>query len=116
MTASTKSDGVITRVIIVEFRDGAATEDIAEFKACLQELAAGSSGVIRMICGKHLEVSNDAVLSTNAPNAVFGNFMSVWEFASEQALNDFLVQPNHRAMAATTFRKVVQRRYVANIR
>ena len=38
MTTSTKSDGVITRVIIVEFRDGAATEDIAEFKACLQEL------------------------------------------------------------------------------
>lgn len=107
---------MITRVIIVEFRAEATANDVAEFKACLQDLAAENPGVIRMTCGEHFEVSNDAVLSANAPHAVFGNFMSVWEFASEQALNDFLVLPNHRAMAATTFRKVVQRRYVANIR
>lgn len=107
---------MITRVIIVEFRAGATESDIAEFKACLQDLAAHSAGVIRMTCGEHFDVDNDAVLSANAPQAVFGSFMSVWEFASEQALNDFLVLPNHRAMAATTFRKVVQQRYVANIR
>jgi Stress responsive A/B Barrel Domain len=113
---TTRKDPVITRVIIVEFRPEASADDIAAFKAGLQELAAESSAVIRMTCGEHFEVSNDAVLSANAPPVAFGNFMSVWEFADEQALNDFLVQPSHKAMAATIFRKVVQRRYVANIR
>jgi hypothetical protein len=101
---------------MVEFRPQATADEVAEFKSCLQLLASGTSGLIRMSCGEHFDVANDAVLSANAPAAVFGNFMSVWEFANEQALNDFLVQPIHRTLAATQFRRVVQRRYVANIR
>jgi hypothetical protein len=110
------TDSMITRVIMVQFRPEATASEIAEFKSSLQDLASGVPGLIRMTCGEHVDISNDAVLSANAPEAAFGDFMSVWEFASEQALSDFLVQPNHRALAATRFRKVVQRRYVANLR
>ena len=106
---------MITRVVIVEFHPHVSAAQVAEFKGWLEDVAARTPGLTRMVCGEHKPASSDPVLSTNAPNAVFGNFMSIWEFSSEQALNGYLTQPYHREMAATKFPTVVKRRYLANI-
>jgi hypothetical protein len=106
---------MITRVVIVEFHPDVTAALVAEFRGWLEDVAARTPGLIRMICGEHMPASSDPSLSANAPDAVFGNFMSVWEFSSEEALDDYLTSPYHRALAATRFPRVVRRRYLANI-
>jgi hypothetical protein len=106
---------MLTRVVMVQFRPHVTPADVAAFKGWLQEVAASTPGLVRMTCGPHKETSNDAVLSKKAPDAVFCDFMSVWEFESESAVNDYLASPFHRKMAAEKFSTVVQCRYVANI-
>lgn len=105
-----------TRVVIVEFESGVTPQQVAEFEATLRALAEGTANLVRMICGKHCVLSGESVLSANAPSVVFGNFLSVWEFNDEQALEEFVIQPIHREMASKKFRQLVKRRYVANIR
>jgi hypothetical protein len=106
---------MVTRVVIAEFHPHVTAAQAAEFRGWLEEAARQAKGLVRMTCGEHIPASSDPVLSSNAPNAVFGSFMSIWQFESEQALNEFLVQPFHREMAATKFPTVVRRRYIANI-
>lgn len=105
-----------TRAIIVEFEPGTTPYQIAEFRGWLRELAASTQKLVRMTCGEHFDTRGDAALSANAPAVVFGNFVSVWEFEDEQALENFVTQPFHRSMASSKFRSVVRRRYVVNIR
>jgi hypothetical protein len=107
---------MVTRVVIAEFHPHVTAAQVAQFQSWLEEAARKAQGLVRMTCGEHVPAVSDPVLSSRAPDAVFGSFMSIWEFESEQALNEFLVQPFHREMAATKFPTVVQRRYVANIR
>lgn len=106
---------MITRVVIVEFHPHVTPALVAEFRGWLEDVAARTPGLTRMICGEHQPAASESALSANAPDAVFGNFMSVWEFSSEAALNDYLTSPYHRELAATRFRSVVRRRYLANI-
>lgn len=106
---------MITRVVIVEFQPDVTPALVAEFRALLEDVAARTPGLTRMICGEHQPASSDPGLSANAPDAVFGQFMSVWEFSSEAALDDYLKSPYHRQLAATRFPRFVRRRYLANI-
>jgi len=106
---------MITRVVIVEFHPHVTPALVAEFRGWLEDVAARTPGLTRMVCGPHEPAASDPVLSANAPDAVFGQFMSIWEFSDEAALEDYLTSPYHREFAATRFPKVVRRRYLANI-
>jgi len=106
---------VITRVVMVEFQPHAAPAEIAAFKAGIHELASRASGLIRMSCGEHEEVAGDAVLRQKAPTVSFGSFLSIWEFRDHAALDVFLVDPAHRALA-DRWRTAVKHRYVVNMR
>lgn len=103
------------RIVMVEFISGITEQDIAEFKGWLYDLASRSSDLVRMTCGVHYPAQGDAELSVNAPSVVFGNFVSIWEFTDERALNDFVTKPFHHEMAGKNFRRLVKRRYVTNI-
>lgn len=104
----------ITRVVMVEYHPHATAAQIVTFKEGLHELAARATGLIRMSCGDHLETGADAVLRQNAPNVVFGSFMSIWEFSDRASLDEFLVDPGHRRLAEG-WRAVVKNRYVVNM-
>ncbi len=105
-----------TRIVIVEFEEGVTPQDVAAFKGWLLELAASARGLARMVCGEHYTPASETELNAAAPSVIFGNFVSVWEFNDEQALEKFILLPIHREMAAKKFRSLVKRRYVANIR
>jgi hypothetical protein len=106
---------MITRVIVVEFYPEVTSEEVAAFRGWLQELASRSVGLVRMTCGEHRPTPSEASHSANAPSATIGHFASIWEFTDEEALDTFLLQPFHRALAATKFRQVVKQRYLTNI-
>lgn len=103
------------RIVIVEFESEVTPREVAEFSGWLRELAANTPSLISMTCGEHYAATGEAALSASAPSVVFGNFASIWEFDDERALDEFVMQPFHRAMAGQKFRKFIRRRYVANI-
>jgi Stress responsive A/B Barrel Domain len=106
---------MITRAVMVEFHPHVTESDVTEFKGRLHDLAARASGLVRMACGAHAEAAGDGVLRKGAPSVVFGDFLSIWEFRDEAALDEFLIDPGHREMA-DKWRAVVKRRYVVNFR
>lgn len=103
------------RVVIVEFVPGVTQADVTEFQAALHALAAATPNLVRMTGGPHRSAAGESTLSTAAPGVTFGSFVSVWEFANAQALDEFLMQPLHRELAGKVFRRLVKRRYVANV-
>jgi stress responsive alpha/beta barrel protein len=104
-----------TRIVMVEFFPEVTSEQVAEFKGWLHDLAAHTPKLLRMTCNEHYPSPREASLSANAPNVVFGNFASVWEFSDTPALEQFLAQQDHQKLAAEKFRRVVKRRYVVNL-
>jgi hypothetical protein len=105
---------MIKRIVMVEFQPGVESPDIARFKDELQALAAHTPGLLGMTCGAHADSAADAALRGNAPNVVFGNFASVWEFRDAAAVEAFLTDPRHREQAGR-WRAVVKQRYVINM-
>lgn len=105
-----------TRVVIVEFAPDVTAEDVTDFEVTLRRLASETANLVRMTCGTHYPAASESVLSAQAPGVAFGSFVSVWEFQDERALDDFLVQPRHRELAAKVFSRLVKKRYVANMR
>ena len=105
---------MITRLVMVEFHPHVGPDDIACFEQDLQGLAARTDGLLRMSCGQHAETMGDELLRRRAPQVVFGNFASIWEFEDRHAVDKFLVDPTHAAMAAR-WREWVKQRYVINI-
>lgn len=105
-----------TRVVMVEFNAGVTEADMAEFQRWLEDLAARTPYLIRMQCGPHFLLPEDAKLSENAPDVTFGHFVSVWEFHDEAEVASFLEEPFHKEIAAGGFRKMVRHRYVVNFR
>jgi hypothetical protein len=100
---------------MVEFKPGISPAEVVEFKGWLETLAVRSKNLVRMVCGEHRPSSGEALLNPNAPNVVFAHFVSVWEFADERSLDEFVLAPFHREMAGNHFRRLVQRRYVINL-
>jgi hypothetical protein len=105
---------MITRVVMVEFHPGIGATEVQTFKEGIRELAANASGLVRMTFGEHSETEGDAMLRRGAPDVVFGNFVSVWEFRDRAALNEFLVCPLHQVLASR-WRRAVKSRYVINM-
>jgi len=105
---------MIKRIVMVEFQPGVQAPEIARFKGELQALAARTPGLLGMSCGPHAESDADAALRDKAPNVVFGNFASVWEFRDAAAVEAFLTDPHHREQAGR-WRAVVKQRYVINM-
>jgi hypothetical protein len=103
------------RVVMVKFKPGVTQSDVAKFTGWLHTLASRVPYLVGMKCGPHRELSSDAKLSANAPHVVFGDFASIWEFASEEDLDRFVKEPFHREIAGKDFRRLVDQRYVINI-
>jgi stress responsive alpha/beta barrel protein len=102
------------RVVIVEFNPEVTEQDVTEFQGWLHDLAARVPYLIRMQCGPHSTLPTDKELSLNAPSVSFGHFVSVWEFADKNALNQFVKEPFHKEIAGKKFKKLVKHRYVVN--
>ena len=107
---------MVTRAVIVEFHAGVTAREISDFAVSLRSLAAGTKNLVRMTCGEHYEMPSESALGADAPAVTFGNFVSIWEFEDERALDGFLRQAVHGEMVRERFRQVVRKRYVANIR
>jgi hypothetical protein len=105
---------MIKRIVMVEFHPNTGPQEIARFQGELQALAAHTSGLIGMSCGPHAQAGADAGLREKAPNVVFGDFASVWEFRDAAAVEQFLTDPRHREQA-NRWRAVVKQRYVINM-
>lgn len=104
------------RVVMVEFKPGVSSQEVAAFRRWLERLADRSGNLVRMTCGEHLAAKSEGMLSADAPDVTFGHFVSVWEFSDEQALDEFVMAPFHRELAGNDFRRLVRHRYVINIR
>lgn len=105
---------MVTRIVIVEFHPGVTPQEITDFAMALRVLAARTPNLVRMACGEHHTMPSESALGTDAPAATFGNFVSVWEFEDEQALDGFLQQAIHGEMVRQRFQRVVRKRYIAN--
>jgi Stress responsive A/B Barrel Domain len=102
------------RVVMVEFYPEVTEQDVAEFQGWLHDLAARLPYLIRMQCGPHSTLLADKEFSLNAPSVSYGHFASVWEFADEDGINQFIQEPFHKEIASKKFKKLVKHRYCVN--
>ena len=113
---SPKAEPRYQRIVMVQFKPDIDAGKNNEFKQALHHLAHISDGLIQMDCGAIHNIDGESELSKVSPDVRFGDFISIWTFASEQYLRHFIHNPEHKKIAAHYFKPVVANRYVINHR